>query len=244
MIFKSVSVSTGMAETSPRPSAEAVVSCLDLHRYLGVGEGRVHALRGVSLDVYPGKSYAVVGPSGCGKSTLLYTLGLLDRPDGGVISMDGSEVAQTDEKLRTRIRLERVGFVFQFHFLLAEFTALENVTLPMARLGKLSLGEMRERAVGLLDQVGLAQKKDRRANQLSGGEQQRVAVARALANSPAVILADEPTGNLDATNARFVVELLVGLAKEHRRAVVIVTHNPEIAQRCDVQLSMRDGMFV
>lgn len=221
-----------------------VLSCANLHRYLGEGDGRVHALRGVSLDIEAGKTYAIVGPSGCGKSTLLYALGLLDRPDAGTVRIDGKEVPGGDDVLRTRLRLERIGFVFQFHFLLAEFSALENVMLPMMRRGQRPAEQMRERAAALLDRVGLAGKAERPANRLSGGEQQRVAVARALANEPAVVLADEPTGNLDAASADRVVDLLTGMATRAAPAVVIVTHNPEIACRCDVQLTMKDGVFV
>jgi lipoprotein-releasing system ATP-binding protein len=223
---------------------ETVLSCAGLHRYLGQGEGRVHALQGVSLDIRAGKTYAIVGASGCGKSTLLYTLGLLDRPDAGTICLQGRDLSRADDEQRTRARLDGIGFVFQFHFLLAEFTALENVMLPMIRLGKLSPEERRDRAAGLLRQVGLAGKAGRLANRLSGGEQQRVAVARALANSPSLLLADEPTGNLDAGNAERVVDLLVGLAEAQERAVVIVTHNEAIAKRCDHELLMKDGAFV
>lgn len=220
------------------------MACSNLHRYLGEGEGRVHALRGVSLDVMAGTTYAIAGPSGCGKSTLLYTLGLLDRPDQGSVRLAGRDLERADDEVRTRSRLEAVGFVFQFHFLLAEFSAAENVMLPMTRCSKYPEDERRDRAFGLLKKVGLAGKENRLANHLSGGEQQRVAVARALANEPTVVLADEPTGNLDAANAERVVELLVGLAKEQERAVVVVTHNAEIAARCDVELPMKDGVFV
>lgn len=220
---------------------DAVLSCEHLHRYLGEREGRVHALRGVSLDLVAGKSYAIVGPSGCGKSTLLYTLGLLDRPDSGTVSIRGRELSRAGDEIRTRTRLESVGFVFQFHFLLAEFTALENVMLPMQRRGEFPAPEIRARASDLLEKVGLGGKAGRMANHLSGGEQQRVAVARALANSPSIILADEPTGNLDAANTRLIVDLLVELGRESGRAMAIVTHNPEVAERCDMVLSMRDG---
>lgn len=221
-----------------------VLSCANLHRHLGAEEGRVHALRGVSLDLSGGKSYAVVGPSGCGKSTLLYTLGLLDRPDEGEVRIGGESLARASDEVRTRVRLERIGYVFQFHFLLADFTVLENVMLPMQRLGGLRPGEIRERAFGLLARVGLGGKEDRPANHLSGGEQQRVAVARALANDPPVILADEPTGNLDAANTERVTDLLVGLARESDRTLMIVTHNPDVAKRCDLRLSMKDGKLV
>jgi lipoprotein-releasing system ATP-binding protein len=217
------------------------VSCRGLHRHLGRGEGRVHALQDVSLDLVGGRSYAIVGPSGCGKSTLLYSLGLLDRPDAGEVRVGGVDFGRVGEEVRTRARLERIGFVFQFHFLLAEFSALENVMLPMQRLGRLSGADSRDRARELLEKVGLGGKAKRMANHLSGGERQRVAVARALANEPTVILADEPTGNLDAANGRLIVDLLVGLTAEKGRALAIVTHNPEVAERCGDEITMRDG---
>ena len=221
-----------------------VLKCADLHRSLGVGEACVRALNGVSLELHLNRTYAIAGPSGCGKSTLLYCLGLLDRVDDGQIFIRGKDVSKMNERMRTQIRLSQIGFVFQFHFLLAEFSALENVMLPMMRAGEIPLSERKKRAATLLDRVGLADKMSRKANRLSGGEQQRVAVARALANSPAVVLADEPTGNLDAANAELVVELLRKVAREDRCAVAIVTHNPAIAEGCDVQLRMRDGEFV
>lgn len=221
-----------------------VIRCEGLHRYLGRDEGRVHVLRGVSFEAERGKVCAIVGPSGCGKSTLLYQLGLLDRPDGGSIWINGEVVSNTSDELRTAARSRHIGFVFQFHFLMLEFTALENVMMPMRKLGRLTPAEMEARARTLLGSVGLGEKTHRLGTQLSGGEQQRVAVARALANEPAVILADEPTGNLDATNSTVVFDLLARLAKENGQAVVLVTHNPDIAQRCDVVRPMRDGVFV
>jgi lipoprotein-releasing system ATP-binding protein len=188
--------------------------------------------------------YAIVGPSGCGKSTLLYLLGLLDQPDEGVIEINGSVMSNSDDAARTAARGQHIGFVFQFHFLMLEFTALDNVMMPMRKLGRLSGEEMKARAHGLLDAVGLGAKTHRLATQLSGGEQQRVAIARALANQPTILLADEPTGNLDAKNSGIVFDLLTKLAKEHGQAVVLVTHNPDIAQRCDFTRPMRDGVFV
>src|SRR4051812_46418303 len=169
--------------------------CHDLERFLGEEETRVHALRGVSLELQPGTVHAVVGPSGCGKSTLLYVLGLLDRPDGGWIEVESKNISALPDHELSRMRREMIGFIFQFHFLLEEFTAEENIMIPMRRLGRLSETEMRMRAVELLEGVGLAAKSARPSRHLSGGEQQRVAVARALANDPQVILADEPTGN-------------------------------------------------
>jgi lipoprotein-releasing system ATP-binding protein len=225
-------------------SANFALRCDNLHRYLGQDDARVHVLKGVSFEARRGQVYAIVGPSGCGKSTLLYLLGLLDQPDGGEIEINGRKMSNTDDLARTAARGEHIGFVFQFHFLMLEFTALENVMMPMRKLGRLSLPEMTDRAHSLLSSVGLGEKTHRLGTQLSGGEQQRVAVARALANQPSIILADEPTGNLDVKNSALVFDLLTRLAKENGQAVVLVTHNPEIAQRCDLTRPMRDGLFV
>ena len=225
-------------------SGRVALRCEGLHRYLGQGEGRVHVLRGVSFEARAGNVCAIVGPSGCGKSTLLYLLGLLDRPDGGSIWIRDRLMSNSSDAERTAARGEHIGFVFQFHFLMQEFTALENVMMPMRKLGRLSDAQMADRARALLDSVGLGQKTHRLGTQLSGGEQQRVAIARALANEPAIILADEPTGNLDHKNSGLVFDLLTRLAKENGQAVVLVTHNPEIANRCDEIRPMRDGEFV
>ena len=225
-------------------TANFALRCDNLHRYLGQDDARVHVLKGVSFEARRGQVYAIVGPSGCGKSTLLYLLGLLDQPDGGEIEINGRKMSNTDDLARTAARGEHIGFVFQFHFLMLEFTALENVMMPMRTLGRLSLPEMTDRAHSLLSSVGLGEKTHRLGTQLSGGEQQRVAVARALANQPSIILADEPTGNLDVKNSALVFDLLTRLAKENGQAVVLVTHNPEIAQRCDLTRPMRDGLFV
>jgi len=221
-----------------------VLRCTNLQRYLGQGEGRVHVLKGVSLEARRGEVCAIVGPSGCGKSTLLYLLGLLDQPEDGQIEINGQVMSNTDDLARTAARGAHIGFVFQFHFLMLEFTALENVMMPMRKLGQLSPAEMGERARALLASVGLEDKTHRLGTQLSGGEQQRVAVARALANQPSIILADEPTGNLDVKNSALVFDLLTRLAKENGQAVVLVTHNPEIATRCDLTRPMRDGVFI
>jgi lipoprotein-releasing system ATP-binding protein len=223
---------------------ELALRCSNLHRYLGQGEGRVHVLKGVSFEAQRGQVYAIVGPSGCGKSTLLYLLGLLDQPDDGQIEINGRLMSNRDDAARTAARGEHIGFVFQFHFLMLEFTALENVMMPMRKLGRLTPGEMKARAHTLLESVGLGAKTHRLGTQLSGGEQQRVAIARALANQPTILLADEPTGNLDVKNSGLVFDLLTQLAKDQGQAVVLVTHNPEIAQRCDYTRPMRDGIFV
>jgi lipoprotein-releasing system ATP-binding protein len=220
------------------------IRCTNLHRYLGQGEGRVHVLRGVSFEARGGDVYAIVGPSGCGKSTLLYLLGLLDQPNDGSIEIAGQRMSNTDDAVRTAARGQHIGFVFQFHFLMLEFTALENVMMPMRKLGRLTPPQMEERARSLLESVGLGAKTHRLGTQLSGGEQQRVAVARALANQPSIILADEPTGNLDVKNSALVFDLLTSLAKENGQAVILVTHNPDIANRCDFVRPMRDGLFI
>src|SRR5262245_37248672 len=230
--------------TATAPDGASALRCTGLERYLGQGEGRVHVLKGVSFEAEPGQVYAIVGPSGCGKSTLLYLMGLLDQPDGGEIWIRGEKMSNTADGERTAARGAHIGFVFQFHFLMLEFTALENVMMPMRKLGRLAPPAMEARGRELLTMVGLGDKAHRRATHLSGGEQQRVAVARALANQPSVILADEPTGNLDVRNSTIVFELLTRLAKENGQAVVLVTHNPEIAQRCDHTRPMRDGLFV
>jgi lipoprotein-releasing system ATP-binding protein len=198
----------------------------------------------VSFDALAGSVYAIVGPSGCGKSTLLYLLGLLDQPDAGEIWINDQLMSNSQDSVRTAARGEHIGFVFQFHFLMLEFTALENVMMPMRKLGRLKPKEMEDRGKQLLDSVGLGDKTHRLGTHLSGGEQQRVAVARALANQPTIILADEPTGNLDVKNAALVFDILTRLAKDNGQAVVLVTHNPDIASRCDVTRPMRDGLFV
>jgi lipoprotein-releasing system ATP-binding protein len=222
----------------------AALRCHDIERYLGADESRVHALRGVSLSLEPGSVHAVVGPSGCGKSTLLYILGLLDRPDTGWIEVESENVSEFPDHELSRLRRELIGFIFQFHFLLEEFTAEENIMIPMRRLGRLSEAEMRMRAVELLEGVGLREKAARPSRHLSGGEQQRVAVARALANDPRIILADEPTGNLDTDNSHRAFELLQEIVQRGQKALLLVTHNRAIAQRCDWIHEMRDGRII
>lgn len=229
-------------ERAVRPDAPVV--CTQLHRYLGVDESRVHVLRGVSLEAKPGSVHAIVGPSGCGKSTLLYVLGLLDTPDSGSVAIGGEEVSGLTDIQMTEKRLEFIGFVFQFHFLMHEFTTQENVMIPMRRMGKLAPREMRERAAWLLETVGLGDKAHRPSSHLSGGEQQRVAIARALANDPKIILADEPTGNLDTANSGRVFGLLTELVKREQKALVLATHNPAIAQASDWIHEMKDGLVI
>jgi lipoprotein-releasing system ATP-binding protein len=216
----------------------------NLHRYLGEGDTRCHALRGVSFAIERGRTYAIAGHSGSGKSTLLYLLGLLDIPDEGRLWIGEKETSRLTDDERTALRNEHMGFVFQFHFLLKEFTALENVMLPMRKLGRLAEADMRAKAADLLRAVGLADKTGRLGNQLSGGEQQRVAIARALANDPGLILADEPTGNLDHTNADRVFALLSEIAHSRGQALLMVSHNPDLASRCDHVFHMQDGLLL
>jgi lipoprotein-releasing system ATP-binding protein len=225
-------------------NGEVCLSCRDIERYLGADESRVHALRGVSLDIELGSIHAVVGPSGCGKSTLLYILGLLDHADGGSVAIRSEHVSDLPDEEWSRRRNELIGFIFQFHFLMEDFSAHENVMIPMRRLGRLNEAEMRERAAALLKAVDLGDKLQRPSRHLSGGEQQRVAIARALANDPQVILADEPTGNLDTNNSQRAFELLANLVRERQKALLLVTHNRFIADACDWVHEMKDGRIV
>ena len=216
-------------------------------RYLGTGEARTHILKGVSLSVDRGEYVSIVGASGSGKSTLLYLLGGLDRPDrenGSAVFIDGLNTHDLNDTQLALVRNEKVGFVFQFHYLLKEFTAQENVALPMFKLGKCSRHEAMDRAAELLTKFGLADKAKRRANRLSGGEQQRVAIARALANKPAVLLADEPTGNLDRKNGDIVADIFQQLASEGHQSIVMVTHDQALAHRARRMVTMEDGTIV
>src|SRR6476646_5814901 len=222
-------------------NSEICLSCEAIERYLGEEEERVHALRGVSLDIEAGSIHAVVGPSGCGKSSLLYILGLLDTPDAGGVAIETEAVSHlSDDELALK-RNKFIGFIFQFHFLMEDFTAQENVMIPMRKLGQLSDAQMRDRAAELLDGVGLGDKLRRPSRHLSGGEQQRVAIARALANDPKVILADEPTGNLNTANSERAFELLQNIVQQGGKALLLATHNPVIAESCDWIHEMKDG---
>lgn len=208
------------------------------------GDPPVTLVADADLEIEPGKFTAIVGPSGCGKSSLLYLLALIDRPTGGRLLLDGRDVTPLSGDERARIRLERFGFVFQFHFLLPEFSALENVMLPIRRLGRLMPKDAEARAIELLGFMGLADKARKSPDKLSGGERQRVAIARALANDPALVLGDEPTGNLDSANSARMVDLFRQLAHEQGRAVVCVTHDPGIAEVADIRVSMLDGRVI
>jgi lipoprotein-releasing system ATP-binding protein len=197
-------------------------------------------VRDVSLSVDRGEFVAILGPSGCGKSSLLYLLGLLDRPTQGEVFIDGRPTGGLSEAERTRLRLQHIGFVFQFHFLLPELTALANVALPMRRAG-METGEADRRALALLAKLGIEGEAAKRPDRMSGGQRQRVAIARALANDPALILGDEPTGNLDTANSARVVEEFRRLAHDERRAVVCVTHDTDVAAAADRRIHMLDG---
>jgi lipoprotein-releasing system ATP-binding protein len=222
---------------SPRPE---VLRAEHVTRMLG-GEVPVTLVRDASLAIRRGEFVSIQGPSGSGKSSLLYLLGLLDLPSAGRIWLDGEDTSTFDEDALARVRLEKLGFVFQFHFLLAEFSAIENVMLPMAKLGRLGEGEQRERASALLAGLGLAQHAAKRPSQLSGGQRQRVAIARAMANEPLVILADEPTGNLDTESSAGVRQTLRRLVREKNAAVIAVTHDPDFARAGDRIIRIVDG---
>lgn len=234
--------------------SEALLTARNLHRVLGEGETANHVLEGVNLSIERRTYASIVGASGSGKSTLLYLLGGLDRPSredaqgrafdpASRVLIDGQDTSELDDVELARVRNEKVGFVFQFHYLLKEFTAQENVCLPMFKLGRLSRERAMGRAAELLERLGLKDKLRRRANRLSGGEQQRVAIARALANEPAVLLADEPTGNLDRHNGELVAEIFQELAAGGQ-SIVIVTHDQALAQRAQRMITMEDGRVV
>lgn len=204
--------------------------------------GNVEVLRGLSIQVKQGELACIIGPSGCGKSTLLHVLGTLDVPDQGTVTMQGTDLLALKGKKLAQFRNKRIGFVFQFHHLLPEFSALENVCIPGWLAGrKKSL--VKEKALQLLEKLGLSHRVDNKPSQLSGGEQQRVAVARALINQPSIILADEPTGNLDSANARELHQLFSTLKKELGQTFLIVTHNEELAAQSDRVWTMKDGMI-
>ena len=203
----------------------------------------LEVLKGIDFSCAKGEIVAIMGASGAGKSTLLQILGTLSTPDSGSLSIDGTDVLALRGGELSAFRGRKIGFVFQFHHLLPEFTALENVMMPALIAGQAEK-TARKRAGELLDELGLAERAEHKPSQLSGGEQQRVAIARALINDPAVIFADEPTGNLDSVTKKEIQQLFLDLRASHGQSIVIVTHDPELASACDRCLNMKDGLFV
>jgi lipoprotein-releasing system ATP-binding protein len=223
----------------PQPALQLA----DVERTYRQGDETLHILRGVDLSVWPGQSVALLAPSGAGKSTLLHIAGLLEQPDHGDVLVRGRPTAGLPDGERTRIRRNEIGFVYQFHRLLPEFTAMENVLLPQMIRG-LSRGEAKKRAGELLGYLGLSGRLNHRPAELSGGEQQRVAIARALLRRPQVLLADEPTGNLDVHTAEHVFAALTQLVKASALATIVATHNMDLAARMDRRVTIQDGVVV
>jgi lipoprotein-releasing system ATP-binding protein len=220
--------------------SEPVLSIRGLERTYVTEAGALPVLKGVDLDVRPGEIVGLIGPSGSGKSSLLHAAGLLEHPDGGRITIQGRDCSDLNERERTRVRLATIGFVYQFHHLLPEFSALDNVALPMMIAGA-TRKAANSRAQDLLAELGLAARTHHHPPQLSGGEQQRVAIARALANRPRLLLADEPTGNLDPTTSTTVFDSLYALARSQGVAAVVATHNLQLAGHMDRVLALKDG---
>src|SRR5688500_3237699 len=216
-----------------------MVQARDIHKYYG----KLWVLKGVDLLINKGEIVSIVGPSGSGKSTLLHILGTLDKPAKGDVFIDGERINFQSDKLMAAFRNRYIGFVFQFHHLLPEFTALENVCIPGWIAGRRKK-DVEERAIGLLKALGLGARLENKPQALSGGEQQRVAVARALINHPKIIFADEPTGNLDSANAKDLHELFFDLRKEFNQTFLIVTHNEDLARMSDRVLHMKDGKII
>jgi lipoprotein-releasing system ATP-binding protein len=227
-----------------RSASDTIVETRHLRRDLGAGNARQTILHDISLSIDAGQFVALTGASGSGKSTLLYLLGALDRQTGGEVWLDGVEMGALDDDDRAAFRNDRLGFVFQFHFLLPEFTALENVVLPILRSGRMARADAEEHAYDVLRMLDLEALYHRKPGELSGGQQQRVSIARAVANDPALILADEPTGNLDSKNAEAVFGIFARLASEQGRTIVMVTHDTDFARRASRQIRLRDGAII
>ncbi len=223
--------------------SEAALQLVDVQRRYGDGDQALAILTGANLVLHPGQAVALVAPSGAGKSTLLHLAGLLERPDGGEVFIGGKPTAQLDDAGRTSMRRTEIGFVYQFHHLLPEFSALENVAMPQLIRGHgKTIADAR--AKELLAFLGLGARLEHRPAELSGGEQQRVAIARAVANAPRILMADEPTGNLDPHTAEHVFATLIALVKASGLAALIATHNVELARRMDRRVTLKDGQVV
>lgn len=232
-----------VVESVPAIEAIPVVEAIEVTRILP-GAVPVTLVHDVNLAFARGEFVAITGPSGSGKSSLLYLLGLLDRPTSGAILMDGEDTATMSADDLARRRLAGLGFVFQFHFLLPEFTILDNVLIPMRKLGREGRAGMRDKAAATLERLGLGEHAHKRPDQISGGERQRAAIARAIANDPAIVLADEPTGNLDRRNGEIVFDIFAELARRDGRTVITITHDPELAGRTDRRVRIVDGGIV
>lgn len=222
------------------PGASPALELRGVRRVFRQGDTQLPVLNGIDLTLHSGEIVALVGPSGAGKSTLLHVAGLLERPDGGQVLIEGRDCGGLSDEHRTQLRRRALGFVYQFHHLLPEFSALENVMLPQMIAG-VPRGTTRDKAASLLERVGLGARLSHRPARLSGGEQQRVAIVRALANDPKILLADEPTGNLDHTTAEGVIETLLGIVRASGLAALIATHNLELAKRLDRIVALEDG---
>lgn len=219
-----------------------VLELKNIQRHFGKGETKTEVLKGIDLKINAGEIVALVGPSGSGKSTLLQIAGLLDTPSGGTIFVAGENASKASDKQRTALRQNYMGFVYQAHLLLPDFNALENVMMPMLLAG-VKESDAKSRALALLEMVGLSHRLTHRSGQLSGGEQQRVAIARSLANQPKLLLADEPTGNLDPKTAETVFQMLLDVVRQTGLSALIATHNPELAARMDRRITVEDGIL-
>jgi len=222
---------------------QLLLQAVNIHKSYFLGRNELRVLKGIDLEIYQGEILAIVGPSGVGKSTLLHILGALDRPTEGEVYIDSTMIFSMNDDQLAAFRNRTVGFVFQFHHLLPEFTALENVAMPGLIAGK-PKNMCFQKASRLLESVGLKERSEHRPSELSGGEQQRVAVARALMNDPKIILADEPSGNLDLKSSKALHDLLWRLSREQNQTIVIVTHNQQLAQRGDRIVELYDGKIV
>jgi putative ABC transport system ATP-binding protein len=238
-----VSGSVALQAPAPAPFEEHAIQVVDVKKRYGTGEDAVFALRGMTFSIDPGEFIAIIGPSGCGKTTLLNILGALDRPTSGKVYIDGVDISKLGNKELALVRSRRLGFVFQDFNLLSRMSVVENVELPLFIAGA-DPAFSRRRSISLLSRLGIAQKANKNVNNISGGERQRVAVARALANDPKIVLADEPTGNLDTKSTDLMMSLLKQLNEEFGKTLVIITHNPDVAAHAERVISIRDGSIV